>query len=101
MSQQALNKACRFLKLLTAVRDAFYDKKDLDSIRRYHGEFIIGIDGLETCLPNMPSLREKFGETGAKASSSTARMSIAYDVLNDFIMDAAFTPLTVSERIHA
>ena len=28
-------------------------------------------------------------------------MSIAYDILNDFIMDAAFSPLTISERTHA
>ena len=28
-------------------------------------------------------------------------MSIAYDVTNDFIMDADFSPLTVSERTHA
>ncbi len=107
MSQQALSKArskfnhTPFLKLFTAIRDAFYDKQYLDSLRRYHGKFIIAIDGSETCLPNLPSLREKFGGTGAKASSPTARMSIAYDVLNDFIVDAAFTPLTVSERTHA
>ncbi len=107
MSQQALSKArskfnhTPFLKLFTAIRDAFYDKVYFDSLRKYHGKFIIAIDGSETCLPNLPSLREKFGGTGAKASSPTARMSIAYDVLNDFIMDAAFTPLTVSERTHA
>lgn len=107
MSQQALSKArskfnhTPFLKLFTAIRDAFYDKKYFDSLCKYHGKFIIAIDGSETCLPNLPSLREKFGGTGAKASSPTASMSIAYDVLNDFIMDAAFTPLTVSERTHA
>ena len=27
-------------------------------------------------------------------------MSIAYDVLNDFIVDADFSPLSVSERTH-
>ncbi|MCM1062354.1 MAG: transposase [Eubacterium sp.] len=44
---------------------------------------------------------KSFGGTGSKASSPTARMSIAYDVLNDFIIDAAFAPLSVSERSHA
>jgi len=52
-------------------------------------------------LSNLPSLFEKFGGTGSKASSPTARMSIAYDVLNDFIIDDAFTPLNISERAHA
>lgn len=107
MSQQALSKArskfdhTPFLKLFTAIRDAFYEKERLDHLRKYHGKFILAIDGSATSLPNLPSLREKFGGTGAKASSPTARMSIAYDVLNDFIMDAAFSPLTVSERTHA
>lgn len=107
MSQQALSKArikfdhTPFLKLFKAIRDAFYEKKRLDHLRKYHGKFILAIDGSLTELPNLPSLREKFGGTGAKASSPTARMSIAYDVMNDFIMDAAFSPLTVSERTHA
>lgn len=107
MSQQALSKArskfdhTPFLKLFTAIRDAFYEKERLDHLRKYHGKFILAIDGSSTELPNLPLLREKFGGTGAKASSPTARMSIAYDVLNDFIMDAAFSPLTVSERTHA
>ena len=107
MSQQALSKArskldhTPFLKLFTAIRGAFYEKERLDHLRKYHGKFILAIDGSSTELPNLPLLREKFGGTGAKASSPTARMSIAYDVLNDFIMDAAFSPLTVSERTHA
>ncbi len=107
MSQQALSKArskfdhTPFSKLFTSVRDAFYGKEYLDTLHKYYDKFIIAIDGSETCLPNIPLLLEKFGGTGAKSSSPTARMSIAYDVLNDFIVDANFTPLNVSERTHA
>ena len=107
MSQQALSKArskfdhTPFLKLFTAVRNAFYGAEYIDSLRKYHNKFLLAIDGSDTALPNLPSLIEKFGGTGSKASSPTARMSIAYDVLNDFIIDAAFTPLNVSERDHA
>lgn len=107
MSQQALSKArskfdhTPFLKLFKAIRNAFYDHSRLNHLRKYHGKFVLAIDGSETSLPNLPALREKFGGTGAKASSPTGRMSIAYDVLNDFIMDAAFSPLTDSERTHA
>lgn len=107
MSQQALSKARNkfdhspFEKLFTAIKDAFYGKEYLDKLHKLYDKFIIAIDGSETPLPNLPDLLEKFGGTGAKASSPTARMSIAYDVLNDFIMDAAFSPLTVSERTHA
>ena len=107
MSQQALSKArskfdhTPFLKLFKTIRDAFYEKSHLDHLRKYHGKLVLAIDGSETSLPNLPVLREKFGGTGAKASSPTGRMSIAYDVLNDFIMDAALSPLTDSERTHA
>ena len=107
MSQQALSKArskfdhTPFLKLFMGVRDAFYGAEYLNTLHKFHDKFILAIDGSETALPNLPALLEKFGGTGAKASSPTARMSIAYDVLNDFIIDAAFTPLNISEREHA
>ena len=107
MSQQALSKArskfdhTPFLKLFTAVRDAFYGTEYIDTLCKYNNKFLIAIDGSNTSLPNLPSLLKKFGGTGSKVSSPTARMSIAYDVLNDFIIDAAFTPLNISERTHA
>lgn len=107
MSQQALSKArskfdhSPFEKLFTAIKDAFYGKEYLDTLHKLYGKYIIAIDGSVTPLPNLPTLLEKFGGTGAKASSPSARMSIAYDVMNDFIMDAAFSPLNISEHSHA
>lgn len=103
MSQQALSKArskfdhSPFEKLFTAIKDAFYGKEYLDTLHKLYGKYIIAIDGSVTPLPNLPALLEKFGGTGAKASSPSARMSIAYDV----IMDASFSPLNVSEHSHA
>lgn len=107
MSQQALSKArskfehILFSKLFTGVRDVFYGKEYLDKLRKIHDKLVIAINGLETVLLNFPALLKKFGVTDVKASSPTARMSIAYDVLNDFIIDADFTPLNVSDRVHA
>ncbi len=104
MSQQALSKARNkfnytpFLKIFQGVRDEFYSEEFLNDLARYDGKLIIAIDGSEIALPNIPKLREKFGGTGAKASSPTARASIAYDVMNDFVMDAAFTTLSEGER---
>lgn len=95
MSQQALSKARNkfdhtpFLKLYNAIREAYYSSEYIATLDKLHNKFIIAIDGSDTPLPNLPDLRDKFGGTGAKASSPTARMSIAYDVTN-FIMDADF-----------
>ena len=107
MSQQALSKArskfdhTPFLKLFDGIRNAFYSSEYIDKLHKFNGKFLIAIDGSDTALPNLPSLLKKFGGTGSKASSPTARMSIAYDILNDFIMEANFSPLIVSERDHA
>ena len=107
MSQQALSKArskfdhTPFLKLFNGIRNAFYSSEYIDKLHKFNGKFLIAIDGSDTALPNLPSLLKKFGGTGSKASSPTARMSIAYDILNDFIMEANFSPLIVSERDHA
>ena len=90
-----------FLKLFNGIRNAFYSSEYIDKLHKFNGKFLIAIDGSDTALPNLPSLLKKFGGTGSKASSPTARMSIAYDILNDFIMEANFSPLNVSERDHA
>ncbi len=107
MSQQALSKArskfdhSPFQKLYEAVRNAAYTPEQLSTLEKYDGKLLIAIDGSNVELPNLSELRERFGGTGVKSSSPTARMSIAYDVLNDLIVDADFSPLCVSERTHA
>lgn len=104
MSQQALSKARNkfnhtpFLKVFEAIRDMMYDEENSPDLERYEGMIVIAIDGSQTPLPNIPKLRKKYGGTGSKRSSPTARASIAYDVTNDFIMDADFVPLSVGER---
>lgn len=90
-----------FSKLFTDVRAAFYGKEYLDKLHKFDDKLTVAIDGSETILPNLPALIKQFGGTGVTASSPTARISIAYDILNDFIMDAAFPPLNISERVHA
>ena len=72
MSQQALSKArskfdhTPFLKLFTAVRDAFYGTEYIDTLRKYNNKFLIAIDGSNTSLPNLPSLLKKFVGTGQR-----------------------------------
>ena len=108
MSQQALSKArskfdhTPFLKLFVAVRDALYCESNVPYLKLFDNKYyLIAIDGSEMALPNTPKLLKIFGGTGSKASSPTARISMAYDVLNDYVIDASITPLSSDERTHA
>ena len=108
MSQQALSKArskfdhTPFLKLFVAVRDALYCESNVPYLKLFDNKYyLIAIDGSEMALPNNPKLLKIFGGTGSKASSPTARISMAYDVLNDYVIDASITPLSSDERTHA
>lgn len=108
MSQQALSKArskfnhTPFLKLFISAKKALYGKSNKPYLSLYKDKYyVVAIDGSDLALPNIPKLLEEFGGTGSKASSPTARISIAYDVLNDYVMDADITPVSVGEREHA
>ena len=99
MSQQALSKARNhfdhtpFEKAFFSLRDQDYNLASDSSLERFHGLKIFAVDGSLLALPNISALKEEFGATGAGATSPTARISIAYDVINDRIVDAAISPL--------
>ena len=94
MTQQALSKARNhfdhspFLKAFYALRDKEYSFVNEDNLKRLYGFLFVAIDDL-------PALREAFG---ALKGSASARASIALDVLNDRIIDANLSPLSVDER---
>jgi hypothetical protein len=67
-------------------------------INLWHGYQIFAVDGSDIALPKMPALLEAFGGTGRNANSPTAKISLLYDMLNDFIVDAAIGKAGASER---
>ena len=101
MTQQALSKArshfdhTPFLKAFYALRDEEYNYKKEENLKRLHGMLFIAIDGSIIPLPNYSELRSEFG---ALNGSPSARASIALDVINDRIVDASLSPLSVDER---
>ena len=58
-------------------------------------EFLFAIDGSIIALPNLPKLKESFGEV---KGSPSARASIAYDVMNDRIVEAELATMEMDER---
>ena len=64
----------------------------------WHGHAVIAIDGSKIQLPDDRKLLETFSGMGPGAASPTAQASIAYDVLNNVVVDAEIEPLSTDER---
>lgn len=62
------------------------------------GRQVIAIDGSKIPLPNRKKLLDKYGSMGRGASSPSAIASVAFDVLNDRVLDAQLEPISVDER---
>ena len=104
-SQQALSKArshfnhSPFEKMFRAcVEMRYYGEHEITKLYDYQ---LLAVDGSDIALPDLPTLLEEFGGTGRNADAPTAKISILYDVLNDFILDAAMDKASASERILA
>ena len=104
-SQQALSKArshfnhSPFEKMFRACVEMRYCGKH--EIAKLHGYQLLAVDGSNIALPDLPTLFEEFGGTGRNADSPSAKISILYDILNDFILDAAIDKAGASERVFA
>lgn len=102
MSQQAFSKArshfdhSPFEKMFRSLVNMRYCGEH--EIELMYGCQILAIDGSDIALPDMPNLLKEFGGTGRNADSPTAKASLLYDVLNDFIVDAAIDKAGTPER---
>lgn len=106
-TQQAFSKAraginhSLFKACFYRVLDFLCEASSLSYCKRLGGQWgvqFIAIDGSRIPLPNRKCLLLKYGGVGKGATSPTAIASIAYDVLNDRILDAQFEPLSIGER---
>ena len=106
-SQQAFSKARSgishsiFRECFDRVLDFLCSQDSLDFHARFMGVWglqVIAIDGSKIPLPNRKALLEKYGSTGRGNSSPTAIASVAFDVLNNRVLDAQLEPVAVDER---
>jgi hypothetical protein len=92
-ARQKMNpEACRELFLHTTAHIYAHD------VDRWHGMVLIAIDGSKLQLPNDKQLLKSFGGTGRGALSPTAQASVAYDMLNNVIVDAEIERLSFGEH---
>ena len=101
MTQQALSKArthfdhSPFLKAFYEIVNAEYNLANDPNLPRRYGYKFRAVDGSVIPLPNLPELKQLFGDV---KGSPSARADIALDVLNDRIVEAEFGPLSGDER---
>ena len=80
----------------------FYTEND-ESISLWNGFRLLAVDGSILNLPDKKSLEAIYGRTYNKSGTGViqARASVLYDVLNRFVIDGIFTPLSTGERVLA
>jgi len=62
---------------------------------------LCAIDGSDIALDNANELKEFFGCSGSAKNATTAMCSVAYDPLNNLILDASLNPYKTDERTAA
>lgn len=106
-SQQAFSKARSgishsiFKECFERMLDFLCSADSLSFHTRFMGLWglqVIAIDGSKIPLPNRRALLEKFGGFGKGASSPTASASVAFDVLNERVIDAQIGPISDGEH---
>lgn len=106
-SQQAFSKARSgishsiFRECFERMLDFLCSADSLSFHARFMGVWglqVIAIDGSKIQLPNRKALLEKFGGFGKAASSPTASASVAFDVLNERVIDAQLEPVSAGEQ---
>lgn len=87
-----------FKHLSSIIIDEFYTENDL-SINLWNGFRVLAIDGSRLTLPRTKELKTYYGETKNQNESGVvqARVSVLYDVLNNYVLDGSISPLKVGE----
>ena len=75
--------------------NAEYNLDNDANLPRRYGYKFLAVDGSVISLPNLPELKERFGDV---KGSPSARADIALDVLNDRIVEAEFGSFSGDER---
>ncbi len=104
ITKQAFSKARQhispeaFKELFKLTTTEMLQDNDAKRLNKYR---VYAIDGTELELSCSKELNKEYPPLRNNATSPRARVSILYDVLNDYIIDADMQSISVSERIMA
>jgi len=87
-----------FRHLSKSIVDEFYT--DNSGVELLDGLRILAIDGSRITLPLTKELKEFYGKTTNQSETYIVqgRVSVLYDVLNNFVLDATLSPISIGER---
>src|SRR5690606_23014255 len=76
-----------------------YFNKNAAHKQLWHGYRLVAIDGSSLNLPEQDCLREQYGvsKNQSGTDSATARISVAYDVMNKLVLDARIDNMQTGE----
>ena len=85
----------------TLIREFYTDNED--SIKLWKGYRLLAVDGSRMTLPNTPELQNQYGLTKNQSNTgfAQARVSVLYDVLNNYVLDGILSPLSHGELVSA
>jgi hypothetical protein len=88
-----------FKELSQVLTSEFYTDND-ESVKLWKGFRLLAVDGSRIALPDTKELRSIYGATKNQTKTSVvqARMSVLYDVLNNYVIDGKIAPLTIGEK---
>lgn len=87
-----------FRELSSVIIGEFYSDNE-GAIELWNGFRLLSVDGSRVTLPNTKKLKSHYGEirNQTKTRVVQGRVSVLYDVLNNFVIDGLLAPLHISE----
>lgn len=91
-----------FKHLNNKLIDEFYTDNDA-SIKLWKGFRLLSVDGSRMTLPNTEELKNEYGQANNQHPLGVvqAKVSVLYDVLNNYVLDGKLAPLSVGELVSA
>lgn len=88
-----------FKELSQVLTHEFYTDND-ESVKLWKGFRLLAVDGTRISLPDTKELRAIYGATKnqTKTTVAQARMSVLYDVLNNYVIDGKLGALSTGEK---
>ncbi len=87
-----------FKTLSSVIVDEFYSDNKV-GVKLWNGFRLLAVDGSRLTLPHTEKLNHIYGETKNKSNNGVvqARLSVLYDVVNNYVIDGILSPLKTGE----